>query len=820
MISGSISGGTGIDTLDYSAYDSAVTVDLAAGIGTGIQAGCSGIENITGSKFDDSLTGDGNNNIIEGGEGNDIINGGAGDDTYIYNDNWGNDTVNDNAGDNDSLDFSGVTTRLDVDLAGAQIESGTDMVSYHGIENITGGSGDDRFYIAGSQSMNLNGGAGNDSFIFSNQGLLIGIIDGGSGNDVIDYSGDLTTILDIRVFVLTSLGSQDGFAGLERATLASGFTNIDTINGGLGMDTLRGLNADAQFDIFNNRVEYSTGDHLLTTTMIENLVGGDGDDTFSFHGDAQLPGNHNTIDGQGGQDTLDYSQYGAGVVVRLIGGVSTGVKDGVHGIENVVGSQYNDELYGDNQANILNGGAGDDKLYGQGGDDILIGGSGNDILDGGTGRDTVDYSGNTSAGVIISLLTGQATGEESGDDTLINLENVIGTRFADEITGDNNDNIIAGNGGNDTLAGLQGNDIYVFAPEWGTVTVIDSSGIDCFDFSGLNSDLTFTIGSALLTITDGVNTVNNTGVEIENLRGGSGNDIFKFEGSGTLKGSLDGGAGDNKIDLSGYQTGTAIILSGFGSKTGYAGSSSIISGGFDNVTALVGSEAQDWLSGFNVDSIWTLDGDNNSYTVKDSNRFISFSGFEKLQGGNLTDRFIIKPGQQAVDIQAGGGNDSLEMEDGSILAGRFDGQGGYDTLDYRNVTGSIMVQLSGQLGYTDGFNGTISSVADGFANIQAVLGGSGSDQFYGRDAEATFNLDTSGGNYKDAASQRVIDFTGFESLYGGSAKDIFNISGSHSADLYGQDGDDTFRFLGTGTLNGFIDGGSGFDILEDRKSVV
>jgi hypothetical protein len=344
--------------------------------------------------------------------------------------------------------------------------------------------------------------------------------------------------------------------------------------------------------------------------------------------------------------------------------------------------------------------------------------------------------------------------------------------------------------------------------------VIDSSGTDTLDFSALNQDLTFIIGNTLLTVTDGTNMLNNTGVEIERLIAGSGDDSFKFVGTGVLKGSLDGGAGRNSLDLSAYEKGVNIILSAWGSQNAYAGSSSTVSGGFDNIGVLIGSPGEDTLSGFNADSIWTLDGDNNSYRVVDSDRLINFSQFEKLQGGNLNDIYIIKAGEQAVDIQAGGGHDRLVMEDGSILAGRFDGQGGYDTLDYRNVTGSVVVELSELLGYTDGFDGIISFINNGFANIQAILSGSGSDEFYGRDVEAVFNLLSSGSYYQDVSSQRMLDFAGFESLFGGSEVDIFNISGSYSLDLYGRGGDDLFNFLGAGTINGFIDGGHGNDILD------
>ena len=40
-----------------------------------------GIENLTGSSFNDALTGDGNANMLSGGAGNDTLDGGAGNDT-------------------------------------------------------------------------------------------------------------------------------------------------------------------------------------------------------------------------------------------------------------------------------------------------------------------------------------------------------------------------------------------------------------------------------------------------------------------------------------------------------------------------------------------------------------------------------------------------------------------------------------------------------------------------------------------------------------------------------------------------------------------
>ena len=69
-INGTITGGAGTDVLDYSAYTTAVTVDLslAEPSATGT-LGVSGIDDVTGGSGDDVITGDANANVIDGGAG-------------------------------------------------------------------------------------------------------------------------------------------------------------------------------------------------------------------------------------------------------------------------------------------------------------------------------------------------------------------------------------------------------------------------------------------------------------------------------------------------------------------------------------------------------------------------------------------------------------------------------------------------------------------------------------------------------------------------------------------------------------------------------
>ena len=75
-----------IDLADYSPSTAGVQVDLATSRGTGgFAAGdrYDGIENVTGSRFGDTITGDGWSNVLRGGDGVDVIAGGGGNDVVI-----------------------------------------------------------------------------------------------------------------------------------------------------------------------------------------------------------------------------------------------------------------------------------------------------------------------------------------------------------------------------------------------------------------------------------------------------------------------------------------------------------------------------------------------------------------------------------------------------------------------------------------------------------------------------------------------------------------------------------------------------------------
>jgi hypothetical protein len=95
-------------------------------------------------------------------------------------------------------------------------------------------------------------------------------------------------------------------------------------------------------------------------------------------------------------------------------------------IENAVGGSGNDTITGNDAANLLSGGAGNDTLTGGAGDDTLNGGTGDDILNGGTGNDTAVYSDVITGPVWTTNADGSLTiaSPASGRDTLTAVEKV------------------------------------------------------------------------------------------------------------------------------------------------------------------------------------------------------------------------------------------------------------------------------------------------------------------------------------------------------------------------------------------------------------
>lgn len=198
-----IDGAGGVDSIWYLTSTAAVTVDLAAHAGTGGDAErdtITGIENVLGTLYDDTITGDAAANKLEGGAGNDTIDGGDGDDV-IYG-AWVTDTgplgtanpgpqadeLNGGAG-NDTITTNYLFSPL-LD-AGSIVhgDGGNDTINV-GSATAYGDDGNDT--VTGTQGYYIDGGSGNDTFILNG----IGEVEGGDGSDT--YQVFTTAIVQIH----------------------------------------------------------------------------------------------------------------------------------------------------------------------------------------------------------------------------------------------------------------------------------------------------------------------------------------------------------------------------------------------------------------------------------------------------------------------------------------------------------------------------------------------------------------------------------------------------------------------------------------------
>lgn len=222
----------------------------------------------------------------------------------------------------------------------------------------------------------------------------------------------------------------------------------------------------------------------------------------------------------------------------------------VGGDDDVVGgTDDTDFLFGFAGADLLGGQAGNDNLYGGDGDDVLSGGrnrdllhggKGADVLIGGAGDDTASYVGSNQA-VTIDLSTGLATGGDATGDTLLSIENVIGSANNDEITGDAGKNNLIGEDGNDVIDAGDGND-----------RVIGGQGNDDLIGGGGNDRMKGNNGGDMLVGNAGIDRLLG-GAGSDAIFGGGGDDfLFGQSGSDALRGGggndeLDGGGGNDTI---------------------------------------------------------------------------------------------------------------------------------------------------------------------------------------------------------------------------------------------------------------------------------
>jgi serralysin len=206
---------------------------------------------------------------------------------------------------------------------------------------------------------------------------------------------------------------------------------------------------------------------------------------------------------------------------------------------NLTGNALAQDIYGNEGNNILNGGGGDDWMYGRGGDDQFYVGSANDQVfeRAGEGYDRVwaSVSYTLAAGASIERLT---TTNHFGTAAI----NLTGNELAQDIYGNDGNNIIRSGGGDDWLFGRSGDDqFYVDSPN---ALVFERAG-EGFDRVWARSNYVLSAGSSIELLT----TDNHFGTTAINLTGNELNQsIYGNDGSNVLVG---GGGDDSMFGRSG-----------------------------------------------------------------------------------------------------------------------------------------------------------------------------------------------------------------------------------------------------------------------------
>ncbi len=351
-----LDGGAGNDTNSFQGIGADVTASLADGTASYgmVNETFSNFENLTGSTGNDTLTGDDNNNVLTGAAGNDTLTGGAGDDVLVGG--GGTDVIDGGEGiDTNSFEGIGlgVNATLNADGTGTA-EYGMVSESFTGIENLTGSANNDTLIATGAAANTIFGGAGDDVIA---GGGGTDILDGGEGNDTNSFQG-IGRNVDANLSTGTAFYVTPGGTTIEES-----FSNFENLTGFTGDDRLTG-------DSGANILDGGDGnDTLRGGGGNDTLIGGDGDDVLAGGG------GQDTLDGGDGIDTADHSDIGVAVDVNLSAGTAEYgmVNETLTSIENVIGTNFDDTLTGDDGDNLIAGGDGADTINGGDGDDVLRG---------------------------------------------------------------------------------------------------------------------------------------------------------------------------------------------------------------------------------------------------------------------------------------------------------------------------------------------------------------------------------------------------------------------------------------------------------------
>jgi Ca2+-binding RTX toxin-like protein len=403
--------------------------------------GRGGFDSICGGPVGDRLFGGPGGEFLFGGKGDDRLRGGAGP-FSDYAPGPGRDRVVGSNVVDDIVHFTDAEGPIEASLI-TQKATGQGADELVSVEHVLGGpfadaligNGTDNTLVGRAGADSLRGGEGFD-FLAGQKGD--DIIHGGADFDIADYyeensnagsstSGPITVNLEAG----TAEGEgSDTLGGIEGATGSDGDDDMTGDEKGNAFFLLVGG---------DDTVDLGGGDDFVDAGPgADDLSGASGIDYLGM------------FDGNGGQPRSN------GVTVDLSTN-TTSDADTLGGFEGVFGTPENDTLIGDGSPNGLFPFDGDDTVAAGAGNDLVDPGNGTDIADGEVGTDILGNIDHYEGAVTIDL----SDNSNSDGDTLVAFEDLVGSPFADDLTGDVGPNVIFGYRGEDVLSGLSGDDLLV-----------------------------------------------------------------------------------------------------------------------------------------------------------------------------------------------------------------------------------------------------------------------------------------------------------------------------------------------------------------------
>ncbi len=496
----------------------------------------------------------------------------------------------------------------------------------------------------------------------------------------------------------------------------------------------------------------------LSVVEFMEIIGTPGDDNLVGTECADLidgSGGNDTIDARGGSDIV-YGSAGADIIHA---GAGHDLIYAGHGDDTVYGGTGNDTIHGGAGNDELHGEEGDDVIFGEAGDDVITGGAGGDQLVGGAGNDQIhgDAGDDTIDGG-----DGDDVAEGGDGDDMID-----GGAGADKLSGGIGNDHIIGAGGNDAISGEDGDDI-----------LDGGDGDDEIDGGAGQNIIVTGNGSNRVSAGDGGNTVmGGNGQDLVQL--GAGRDTVRLGGGADL---VAAGAGDDVIfgedgdDTLFAEEGDDVASGGRGKDHLVGGAGSDVLDGDEGDDIIDGGEGNDRIAGGEgADVILANDGCDEVEGGAGNDVILGGAGDDTLAGGAGDD--LIEGGDDDDTIAGGEGDDTLDGGDGVdiVLGGDgadriavaldgeddcYDGGAGFDTLDLSGTTLGVTVDV------TNGFAIGIEIGEDTVVDLDAIIGGSGDDQFIvgakamlltGGAGEDIFNFEVNCGDEQRELIHEILD---------------------------------------------------------------